>query len=96
MGAADALVGKTGYSTVAEAYHAGVPYGHVSRLHFRESDVMTSYIQAHMRGIEFAEDEFRSGAWLAHLPELLALGHIQRAEPNGADQAARFLLGLAR
>jgi hypothetical protein len=95
MYAADVLVGKTGYSTVAEAYHAGAPYGYVSRPHFRESDVMAAYIQAHMRGIAFAEAEFHGGAWLARLPELLALGLIARNEPNGADQVARFLLPLA-
>ena len=91
VNAVDALVGKTGYSTVAEAYHAGVPYGYVPRKHFPESDVMAAYIQAHMRGICFAEDEFRSGAWLARLPELLALGPIARGGPNGAEQVAQFI-----
>ena len=90
--AADAVVGKTGYSTVAETHHAGLPYGYVSRPKFRESDVMEAYIQAHMRGIGFTEAEFRDGAWLERLPELLALGRIRRDEANGAEQAARFLL----
>ena len=88
----DALVGKTGYSTVAEAYHAGVPYGYVPREHFPESEVMEAYIQAHMRGFRIVEDEFRSGAWLKRLPELLALGRITRSEPNGAQQVADFVL----
>jgi len=94
LNAADAVVGKTGYSTVAEAYHAGLPYGYVSRPKFRESAVMDAYIQTHMRGIAFSEDEFRSGTWLDRLPELLALDRIQRNEPNGADQVARFMLDL--
>jgi len=64
----------------------------VSRPKFRESDVMEAYIQAHMRGIGFTEAEFRDGAWLERLPELLALGRIRRDEANGAEQAARFLL----
>ncbi len=91
--AADAVVGKTGYSTVAETYHAGLPYGYVSRPKFRESDVMEAYIQTHMRGIGFSEIEFHSGAWLDRLPELLAHGKIQRTGPNGADQIADFLMG---
>ena len=96
VNASDALVGKTGYSTVAEAYHAGVPYGYVSRPHFPESGVMASYIQAHMRGLSFEEQEFRSGAWLARLPELLELGRIARHEPNGAEQVAGFVSTLFR
>ena len=96
MRAADAVVGKTGYSTVAEAYHAGLPYGYVSRPRFRESAVMDAYIQAHMRGIAFSESEFRSGAWLNRLPDLLALGRIERAEPNGAEQVAEFLIAQGR
>ena len=95
IGAADAVVGKSGYSTVSEAYYAGVPYGYVSRARFPESDVMAAYIQAHMRGIEFSEAEFRSGAWLARAPELLALGLIARDESNGSIPAARFLLAHA-
>ncbi len=94
MRAADAVVGKTGYSTVAEAYHAGLPYGYVSRPRFRESGVMERYIQAHMRGIAFGEEEFRSGAWLKRLPDLLALGRMARDAPNGAEQIADFLLSL--
>lgn len=94
MHAADAVVGKTGYSTVAEAYHAGAPYGYVSRPRFPESAVMAAFIQSRMRGIEFSEAAFHSGQWLDRLPELLSLGHIPRVEPNGAEQVAQFLLKL--
>jgi hypothetical protein len=92
VNAVDALVGKTGYSTLAEAYHAGVPYGYVPREHFPESEVMEAYIQAHMRGLCITEAAFHSGAWLKHLPDLLALGCIARHEPNGARQVAEFVL----
>jgi UDP:flavonoid glycosyltransferase YjiC (YdhE family) len=94
MRAADAVVGKTGYSTVAEAYHAGVPYGYVSRPKFPESAVMAAYIQKHMHGIEFSEPEFHSGAWLDRLPDLLALRRIERDGPNGADQVAQRVLEI--
>jgi hypothetical protein len=94
MYAADAIVGKTGYSTVAEAYQAGVPYGFVSRPKFPESDVMATYIHEHMRGMEFSEAEFGSGAWLDRLPALLALGRIPRGEVNGAEQVAQFVREL--
>ena len=37
VAAADAVVGKVGYSTVAETFHAGAPLGYVPRTRFRES-----------------------------------------------------------
>jgi hypothetical protein len=69
-----------------------VPYGYVPREHFPESEVIEAYIQAHMRGLCFAEAEFRSGTWLKRLPELLALERIARSGPNGAQQVAGFVL----
>jgi hypothetical protein len=97
LNAADAVIGKSGYSTVAEAYHAGIPYGYVSRPRFPESDVMAKFIQSRMRGIEFTEPQFQSGAWLERLADLLALGRIPRADTadaNGAGQAAQFITSL--
>lgn len=90
--AADGVVGKVGYSTLAEVYHAGCAYGYVPRPHFRESPALVSFIQAHMRGLEISAEAFAGGAWLAELPKLLA--SPQRGpttEPNGAVQAAEFI-----
>jgi hypothetical protein len=35
--ASDAVTSKLGYSTLAEAYHAGVPFGFLPRVRFPES-----------------------------------------------------------
>lgn len=94
--ACDAVVSKTGYSILAEAYHAGVPFGYVVRQRFREAPVLASYITAHMRGVAITEPEFYSGAWLACLPDLLALPRQPQREPRGAEQVARFVYGLMR
>ncbi len=91
VNAADAVVGKVGYSTLAEVYHAGVPYGFVSRPDFRESPVFETYIRQNMAGIEIPEIEFNSGAWLNCLPELLSHPKQVRSEPNGADAAADYI-----
>lgn len=92
--AADAVVGKAGYSTLAEAYAAGIPFGHVARPRFREAAVMADFIQNEMGGIELAPDEFESGAWAARVDKLLALPRRQRDEIPGAEQAAAVVLGL--
>jgi hypothetical protein len=94
--ACDAVVSKAGYSIVAEAYHAGVPFGYVRRARFREGPVLDAYIAAHMHGIAMTEPEFHSGVWLSCLPDLLALPRQPQRETRGAEQIARFVHGLVR
>ncbi len=92
VNASDAVIGKSGYSTVAEAFHAGVPYGYVSRPRFPESAVMARFIQAHMCGLEISGARFETGDWLQDLAALLAFPRQERAKRNGAEQIAQFLL----
>lgn len=94
IAASDAVMGKPGYSTLAEIYLAGVPYGYIARDNFRESRIMEAFIQKEMKGISFSETGYRSGAWLDRLPELLELPRIPRtdAQHDGAAQAAQFIL----
>jgi hypothetical protein len=94
VNACDVVIGKAGYSTVAEVYHAGVPFGYIRRQGFRESPVLAAYIERHMQGLVITPTQFRTCSWLSRLPELLALPRLHRTEPNGADQAARFLCRL--
>ncbi len=89
--AADAVVGKNGYSTLAEVCRAGVPYGFISRPDFRESPVLASWVRRHMAGIEFTEADFAGGAWLKRLDELLHLPVGEQCAPNGADAAAMHI-----
>jgi hypothetical protein len=94
LAASDAVVGKVGYSTLSETYRAGIPFGYIARQGFRESAKLVSFIQGHMAGMAIREAEFQKGDWLSRLPELLSLPRIHRRDPNGAEQVARFLLGL--
>jgi hypothetical protein len=94
INACDAVIGKVGYSTLAEVYHAGNPFGYVARQDFRESPILTAYIAQHMPGIAVTPEQFDDGSWLSQLPQLLALPRRTRHEPNGADQAAHFICQL--
>ncbi len=96
MNAADVVIGKAGYSTVAEAYHAGIPLGYIQRDKFRESKPMAVFIQKQMRGIEIPATRFKNEEWLAVLPNLLNLPRIKRRKENGAGQVADFMLELIR
>ena len=92
--ASDAVIGKVGYSTLAEIYNAGVVFGYIPRRKFRESKVLVSFIETEMNGIPIDEKDFYNGRWLALLPDLLAFPRIQRQGPNGAIQVARFIRNL--
>ena len=92
VNACDAVVGKLGYSTVAEIRQAGVPYGFVDRPCFREAAVLAAYVRARLPCLEFDAPEFESGRWLDRLDALLALPRAAPAPDNGADAAAAFLL----
>jgi UDP:flavonoid glycosyltransferase YjiC (YdhE family) len=91
VNASDAVIGKSGYSTVAEVYQAGIPFGYVSRPQFREAPVMEDFIQRQMGGLPISEAAFQTNDWLARVPELLALPRVQRNNGNGADQIAEFI-----
>ena len=90
--AADAVVGKVGYSTLGEIYHAGVPFGYIKRTRFRESEILARYIQKRMMGFAIDENEFETGGWIFRVPELLELPTLTRKKPNGAERAADFIL----
>ena len=78
MNASDAVVGKVGYSTLAEVYQAGVPFGYVVRSNFRESAPMGAFIEKEMPGTLLDESEFSSGGWTDKLQDLLTLNRVSR------------------
>jgi len=94
VNASDAVVGKVGYSTLAEVYHSGVPFGYITRPNFPESGPLAAYIRRDMKGLPIEEAEFHGGTWISRLPDLLALPRIRRDAPNGAEQTARFVCAL--
>ncbi|HIJ57611.1 MAG TPA: hypothetical protein HPQ03_16015 [Deltaproteobacteria bacterium] len=92
--ASNVVVGKSGYSTLAEVFYSGIPYIFVKRPTFRESEVFTPFIKKRMNGVGIPEEEFNTCSWLSFIPDLLKLQPIQRKQPHGGDQAAEYILGL--
>lgn len=92
--ACDAVISKVGYSTLAESYHAGLPFGYIARGDFRESPVLSAFIRSRMTGIRLETAQFRTGQWMKRLPELLNFSIAPRSGPNGGDQAAAFVNAL--
>ena len=91
INACDAVVGKLGYSTLAEIYHAGVPYGYIPRSSFKESDILEAFVRNEMNGSAISELQFHEGSWMSLLSEILSLPRIKRNDPNGAVEAAQFV-----
>lgn len=94
VNACDAVVGKAGYSTIAETFQAGVPMGYTLRTRGREATVLGAFIQREMASLEIPEAEFNAGTWLADLPRLMDLPRRPHAGPNGAAQVADFVCRL--
>lgn len=92
VAAADLVVGKTGYSTVAEAFQGQTAYGYVQRPDFRESTVLEAFLDRHLLSWEIEERELANGTWLEQLCRLpVAKNALPRPE-NGADQIADYLV----
>ncbi len=91
INASDAVIGKIGYSTLAEVYHAGVPFGYVPRRGFCESEKLESFIKKQMDGCVISEVQFHNGSWTDILPDLLAFPRKKRTVTNGSTQIARFI-----
>ncbi len=94
INAADLVIGKAGYSTLAEVYYAGIPYVYVERPLFRESDILSDFIGTHMHGMAITVEEFESGAWIGDIPRLLDKPVLCRGETTGAEQVAEFVSRL--
>ena len=96
INAADAVVGKVGYSTIAEIYQVGVPFGYSHRVRYRESKPLVDFVENHMSGFAIEETEFQNGDWVHRLEDLLTLPRIEQDTSNGADQIAGFISTLLK
>ena len=94
--AADLVIGKAGYSTLAEVYYAGIPFMFVKRPIFRESEVISEFVRTHMHGRDITVEQFEAGSWVDYVPQLLNNPVISRTETTGANQVAEFVCDLLR
>ena len=92
LAASDAVIAKLGYSTLAEAYHAGVPFGYLPRARFPESPILADFARHEMPSLELSTEAFLAGDWLGAAERLLSMPRRQPYAPNGADRAADFIL----
>ncbi len=92
VAAADFILAKAGYSTVAEAYHAGVPFAYLSRPQFPETPVLAAFIEANLGGLAVPALDWAEHTWPRLLGDLLSMPRREPRDPNGAEAAAKFVL----
>ena len=92
--ACTAVIGKLGYSTLAEAYCANRPFAFIPRARFRESPPLADFVVSEMNGIAISEDEYATSNWLNRVPEILASFENKPPRSSGASEAAEFLIKL--
>ncbi|GAB4543077.1 MAG: hypothetical protein Fur0020_12540 [Thermodesulfovibrionia bacterium] len=96
VNAVDVIIGKLGYSTVAEVYHAGVPFGYIKRERFRESERLEWFCKSEMMCHAIGEDEFTDGRWIPIISGLLGMERVKKTCPNGAGMIAGFILNTLK
>jgi UDP:flavonoid glycosyltransferase YjiC (YdhE family) len=94
VASADLVVGKSGYSTVAEAYQGQTAYGYIKRPGFRESQVLESFLDSYLTSWEIKEHALESGAWLNGLDQFDQPQKPTSQPENGAAQIALFVHSL--
>jgi L-arabinokinase len=93
MRASDAVIGKPGYGTVAEAIVHRTRFLYLPRRDFREIPVLEAELARHARARPLPRHDFEAGRWQPHLDALFALP--EPGEPlaaNGAELIADALL----
>lgn len=101
VAAADLVVAKLGYSTVAECYRAGARLAFLERPRFPESDVLAAFCRERLGGASLnatgvndgdGDDDGDGGQWLGDLPALLSRPAPEPGKATGAEEIARLLI----
>ncbi|MCB1756448.1 MAG: hypothetical protein KDJ38_13055 [Gammaproteobacteria bacterium] len=92
LNACDAVIGKLGYSTVAETWQAGLPMMYITRDSFRESATLARFVDESMSAIGLSEADYDNGGWLQRIDELLALPRVRPVNSEqGLHDVAAFI-----
>jgi hypothetical protein len=94
VSAADLVVGKLGYSTLAECFQAGTPFLYLQRRSFPESPPLARFARKQMVCGEITEAEFDAASWTSRVYEMSAQRTRAVEGSAGSHQAADLVLDL--
>lgn len=90
--AADAVVAKLGYSTVAEVWREGRPLAYVTRADFREMPPLRDWVSERIPGFEIRGEDFAAGGWIERISELLQTPAPAPQPRGGADMVVDYVV----
>ena len=96
IAAANVVVGKAGYSTIAEAYLNGIPFGYVKRSSSPESSALERFIVKHLPSQAISRDDYHTGRWIRAAMDLLQHSGTVVCGKNHAAAVARDVLDMLR
>jgi len=88
------VVGKLGYSTLAEVYQAATPYLFMQRRRFPESPALARFAERNLVCGELTEEEFEAANWPERLRDLQAARSTKAPEATGSQEAAGLISSL--
>lgn len=89
--ASDLVIGKLGYSTVAEVYSFAKPFLFIGRKNFPESRVLEQYVREEMVSDEIEVNCIFSLQSLEIIQNLISKSNMKNPPINGADQIASLI-----
>jgi hypothetical protein len=92
--AADIVICKAGYSTVAECCQAGARVLAVAREDFSESAVLQKYLEARLNAIIIDPKQYLTSSWIPLLHDLMKEPCPEPEHENGANSAAQYISKL--
>ncbi|PKN86079.1 MAG: hypothetical protein CVU46_08930 [Chloroflexi bacterium HGW-Chloroflexi-8] len=90
--ASELVIGKVGYSTIAEVYSAQIPFLYIPRKNFRESKILEEFINQEMVGSPIDLETIMDGSINSHILELINATVRPRSMTNGADEITKFIV----
>ena len=96
VNACDLIIAKAGYSTIAESYYAGIPFGYITRQNFRESSILEEFITKHIKSKIIHLTNNRLDLNIDDIEELLEKPITRKNEINGAQQISEFISNLVK
>ncbi|MBZ0113374.1 MAG: hypothetical protein K8J08_13005 [Thermoanaerobaculia bacterium] len=94
VASASGVLGKLGYSTVAEVWSSGTPFAFLSRPQFPESPFLEEFVDRECRGVRVEPQQLTQGSLVETIKELLSLPRGKSRRLGGTpDLAARIRSG---
>lgn len=92
VNASDLVIGKLGYSTIAEVFSLNKPFLFIGRERFRESKILEKFVRGHLIADEVDQASIFTFEMIEKIQNSFLKSKIIKPTINGADQIAETIL----